>query len=353
MKHKSEVGLALLGFLLGASVLAGGETDDGLVESLRALQRSAEQVIQDQPAGVDWTPTAGAGMELRFFPVADLTAPRWDYVPVPLSMGVDEDSEIPLFGAIAEEAPQPLGTIEELMELVRSSVRPESWDDGPSLQATGSTLVVFHAPEVLDEIGTYLDGLREQTERCATVEARILEVDGAAVIEMKGTTGHALDDAQVGTVTRWVREGRAREVFHASVLGLLGERVDLWRGAEHALFSDADVEVAQTASTTDPVVEGLNTGGRLSVRSSAVGDTGRLLLDIDLAHVELGHPLRTQETGRNGVLDAPAWRRGGGATTLVVDPGRWTVAAAGSADEGAVRVLLVRGSVVEAKGGAR
>ncbi|MFQ5844183.1 MAG: hypothetical protein ACE5JG_04265, partial [Planctomycetota bacterium] len=112
---------------------------------------------------------------LRIHPVADLVMGLTDFIPGQITLvGVDEFSEEPLFDSEAEEVPLPYGTIDELMELVRSSVATaEIWDEPPaSIAPQGNNLVVFITPEIQDELARFLDDLRTFSGIVVTVESR-------------------------------------------------------------------------------------------------------------------------------------------------------------------------------------
>ncbi|MHC4162910.1 MAG: hypothetical protein ACYTDU_03565 [Planctomycetota bacterium] len=116
-------------------------------------------------------------MVLRIHPVADLTLGLTDFIPPQITqIGVDEDSETPLFGGQAEEAPQPYGTIEELMELVRSSVSPGTWEEGGNINNQGKNLIIHAPPAVQNQVAEFLDDLRAFAGIVITVESRFLEV---------------------------------------------------------------------------------------------------------------------------------------------------------------------------------
>ena len=116
-------------------------------------------------------------MVLRIHPVADLTLGLTDFIPPQITqIGVDEDSETPLFGGQAEEAPQPYGTIEELMELVRSSVSPATWEEGGNINNQGKNLIIHAPPAVQNQVAEFLDDLRAFSGIVITIEARFLEV---------------------------------------------------------------------------------------------------------------------------------------------------------------------------------
>jgi tetratricopeptide (TPR) repeat protein len=116
-------------------------------------------------------------MVLRIHPVADLTLGLTDFIPPQITqIGVDEDSETPLFGGQAEEAPQPYGTIEELMELVRSSVSPATWEEGGNINNQGKNLIIHAPPAVQNQVAEFLDDLRAFSGIVITIESRFLEV---------------------------------------------------------------------------------------------------------------------------------------------------------------------------------
>jgi len=148
-------------------------------------------------------------MILYIHPVADLTMGLVDFIPPQITMvGVDEDSETPLFGGQTEEAPQPYGTIEELMELVRSAVSPETWEEGGTLNNQGKNLVVFAPPRVQRMVASFLDDLRSFAGIIITIESRFLTVSdmflrdvGVDLRGLGGTNGGplaVLDDITSG-----------------------------------------------------------------------------------------------------------------------------------------------------------
>ncbi|MHC4408975.1 MAG: hypothetical protein ACYS0F_08225, partial [Planctomycetota bacterium] len=118
-------------------------------------------------------------MVLQIHPVADLTLPLTDFIPPQITaVGVSEDDEAPLFGGQAEEAPQPYGTIEELAELVQTSVQPSAWEDA-TITPQGKNLVVYQNPAIQQEVAQFLDDLRAFAGIVVTVESRFLSVTDA------------------------------------------------------------------------------------------------------------------------------------------------------------------------------
>ncbi|NJN14700.1 MAG: type II and III secretion system protein, partial [Planctomycetes bacterium] len=114
---------------------------------------------------------------LRIHPVADLTLGLTDFIPPQITqVGVSDDSDTPLFGGQAEEAPQPYGTIEELMELVRGAVGGIYWDDPATISSQGKNLVIYNTPEVQNKVSQFLDDLRSFSGLVITIESRFLTV---------------------------------------------------------------------------------------------------------------------------------------------------------------------------------
>jgi len=150
-------------------------------------------------------------MALRIHPVADLTLGLTDFIPPQITLvGVNEDSEAPLFGGQAEEAPQPYGTIEELQELVRTSVAPAAWEEGSTIAPQGKNLVVYAPPEVQNQVAQFLDDLRAFAGIVITIESRFLTVSDNFLrdlgVDIRGVGGAnsgplaVLDDVTNGLV---------------------------------------------------------------------------------------------------------------------------------------------------------
>jgi len=148
---------------------------------------------------------------LRIHPIADLTLGLTDFIPPEITqLGADEDTEVPLFGGQAEEAPQPYGTAEDLMELVRTSVAPQTWEEGGIMNVSGHNLVVLAPPPVQNEIARFLDDLRQFTHIVITIESRFLALTDAFLRDvgvdfrgLGGTNGGplaVLDDVTSGLV---------------------------------------------------------------------------------------------------------------------------------------------------------
>jgi general secretion pathway protein D len=119
-------------------------------------------------------------MVLQIHPVADLVLPLTDFIPPQITqVGVSDDSDRPIFGGQAEEAPTQFGTIEELNELVKSSVAPDQWEAPATNTIQGKNLVYYNTPEVQAKVAQFLDDLRAFAGIVVTIETRFLRVSDA------------------------------------------------------------------------------------------------------------------------------------------------------------------------------
>lgn len=340
----------VLGLLVGAAPLAvGQDEDDELLERLRALQDQLHRQINRQAAVGKTPPIVTGKYQLGLFPVPDITMPRFDYIRPDHRIDPGrEDSEYPLFGSLTEEGPQPYGTVEELLELIRASVWPDSWNDGATINAhSGGRIIVLQTEPVLKDIRRFLDGnLRSKAHACATVEAEILSVPVELFRSLAGAA--TLSTAQRLSVDQALQQKTASRVFAGRVTGFVGQRQLMWHGKQVAVVPRADVEVAQDARTTDPVVEIVQAGGYISVDVRHVGETD-LRLDAEVRLDEL-EKLDKRSTGENGTLDVPVIRTIAGRAAMRVPPRTWALIASGVGKNGQMRIVLMRATRL-ARGG--
>ena len=102
-----------------------------------------------------------APLAFRIFPTGTLAPGRTDFIPgQPPWVGPDEvsDEMHPLFGAEGEEPILPLGTVDEIIELVKNAVNPWFWEEreGADIRSMGESFLVVRAtPAMLDQVGQY------------------------------------------------------------------------------------------------------------------------------------------------------------------------------------------------------
>jgi hypothetical protein len=347
---RSRLGSAALwaaaGFLLGAAALAGGQGDEDLrdklieLESLSARLRALDAERTEAPLVNEH------GFEADSIAVADLVAPVHDFLRARrITHGTA------FFGGRSEEAPQPYGTIEELMELVRVNVRPDAWETGAQMTCFGRSFLLLARPDVSRAVRTFLDKeLRPGARRTVNLQLEILEAEEPLAAALAAATGGEVDAALRARIDEALGAGKARRTFDGRVLALSRQQVVLWHGAQVATVADADVEVAQRAEISDPFVDIELLGTIVEARATVGEDPARVRVRISVDSDEIERPVRAAETEQSGALHMPVRSTMRVEAELWTGNDRWAVAAERASAEGRRRFLLVRPSVI---GGAR
>jgi hypothetical protein len=339
---------AALGFLVGAAALAGGDEDDWeLQKRLQDLQEAIARLRQEQRPAADHLPPMGpAGLELELFPVFDLTSGRWDFHPPVLQRDAED-----YFGGQGQEALQPYGTVEELMELVRGHVWPESYENGGTLHAQGQTLVTVNKRAALIDTERFLDRLRDRAHRCVTLELEAIDVP--AELHRRLTAGRAttLGAEQQDALAQALAAGTATRVFGARTTCFAGQRAVVWHGRQVAVIDEPEVSVAQDEAVAEPRVGVVSDGGWLAVRPSVTDGVAWITVDVDARLDDLG-PRAARETDA-GRVDLPDARTLECRTALTVENRAWALIGGGACQDGQTRVLLLRATHLPRTGGAR
>jgi len=343
-----RVGMAALwsaaGFLLGAAALAGGQGDEDLRNKLIEIESLCGQLraLDAEPAGF---PAANEqGLEVDCVHVADVTLGVTEFVR---PRHIDWDAEQALYSGPVEEAPQPYGTIEEIIELVRTHVRPQAWEEGATMSTLGPTLLLFAPPDVNRAVHAYFDNeLRPAARRMVNLELEIVEVDEPLAAELTAAAGGELDPDLRARLEEAIGATKARLVFGGRVLALSRQQVVLWHGAEAATLPHADVEVSIRSEAADPDVDVDLLGTIAEARSTVGDDPTRVRIQIDLGHDALDLPIRTVKTEKTGTLQMPARTTMEVTADLWTTSDRWAVAAGHTGPDGKRLFLLVRPTVI-------
>ena len=127
----------------------------------------------------------GDTLVTRLFDVSALTQGRADFMRE-LSPSVEPGSEdmSPLFGTEGREPLWPVGQVDELIELVRNHVSPDTWEStlGADMRAMGEhTLVVRAFPEIVDAVAAYVAELQKRIMRRVAVDVETFHLSAAEV----------------------------------------------------------------------------------------------------------------------------------------------------------------------------
>ena len=161
-------------------------SDVSLATALDMLRSAGgEDVVWTTKGNIVWFTRkefVQTSLQIQIHAVADLTSGLTNFRPPQIQLvGPDDvsDEDNPLFGGEDEEPVYPYGQVDELIELIKSSVNPAFWEsvDGADIRSRGEhTLVVKATGEVQEQVARFLDDLRGFAGIVVTVETRFLEV---------------------------------------------------------------------------------------------------------------------------------------------------------------------------------
>ena len=205
----------------------------------------------------------GTDLVTQLFDVSALTTGVTHFIPGVLGTVAPDmvsDEESPLFGAEGEEPVLPYGTIDELIELIKTTVEPVFWQvtEGADMRSQGErTLVVRATPEVMAGIAVRLAWLEKHA--LGTVELDLVVVPGLEAI--RGPDAGPLSPEQAAAL---LRQASGPSLMMS---GRLNQLMAAWAGLQQSYVQDYDVEVAQDSFVGDPIVGVMNLGLSASARA--------------------------------------------------------------------------------------
>jgi hypothetical protein len=319
-------GLALFG--TGRTISA--QEDPKLGEKLDDLIRTLTETLRSREA-----PTGAPviAYEQHIYDVRDLAVPIEDY-PVRVHRLVPSGG----FG-FDEEDSEPVDFLEPdaLVDLIRESVAPASWDElsSVSIAATDSGyLVVRHTAGVHGKIAQLLAELRRGVGTRVTVDMRLIDLGDA---DLRGAVGpgFVLDDAAAEVVLA------AKVVRSASVTASNRQVVGLTDASLVSYIQDYAVEIAEEASIGDPIVETFTDGFVAQVKPIVSGGD-LVILEVRGLAQKAKRPIETVEAPF-GAIETPCVEILDLRTTLALRVGCWTVAGGALLDgDGHGWLLIVR-----------
>lgn len=289
--------------------------------ALPALVLSALLVVGLMPgAGTARAEEDAEAMARGFFHVGALTIGQVDYIKSRMgvvSPDMISDEEAPLFGSEGEEPLYPVGTVDELIEVVKRMVDPVYWEitEGADIQAFGEgTLYVQANRRVLGLIGRYLADLEAELLTTVTIEVRAVRgIIPEAEVLQSGDVAALGDGPSV--------------VFTA----LVGQQATCFSGRQVSFLQDYDVEVAKSATISDPIVTVANYGLGVAARALLGDDPTRLRLQLDAHVVKHGGFRESTTWGGKGEaarrIELPMDEESSIWADLLLSPGAWKVAA--------------------------
>lgn len=217
-------------------------------------------------------------LSIRFFDVGALVAGKVDFQGEHVGVvepAKDEEGLRDQFPSEAEEPDQPLGSIEELLDVLKRELPAEAWSEAGHADArvcSGRMLVVRQRPPAHAVLGAALRGWEERLFRSITLEVQALRPG---------------DEAQpAGPDAVAARVERATAEPGLSLTCVPGQRVSAFAGTRRAFVLRHDLTSAEAAVCADPVVALANLGLGVDARAvpAAAADRVHVWICARLAH---------------------------------------------------------------------
>lgn len=260
----------------GGAALVGVVGNGALVRALVVRHHRSEG--DRRPKATDGVPTL---FDVRFLTKLD------DDVIGPAIQGYDDDPPSMVGCPAPSEGPRlRTWSPDILVEVFKSRVAPESWEQDAELAHTSGALIVRNTPAVLDEIARSIRDLEALQVPAFVVRARLLMGPRAVAFLTPVAGGHALDAEAKAAVAARLREVPDVVAVDLAVSGPVGRWVSVIDGGETTFVADYDAEIGKDSATLDPDVHTLTYGTSLSVLGVQT-DVGHWSLQLGLDHAGL------------------------------------------------------------------
>jgi hypothetical protein len=320
--------------LLSRSPRLAAQEDPKAEEKLDALIRSLTDALAQREAAIARPVLT---FEQHLYDVRDLVVRVEDY-PARLRRLVPSGG----FGFGFEEEPSEPATffeVDTLVELIRETVAPASWDElsSTSIGATpAGCIVVRHTPAVHERIAALLGELRKTTGKRVAVDLLLVDCADADLRESAGT-GFILDEAAEKKLL-----AAAKVLRSASVTATNLQVVGLVDATSVSYVQDYDVEVAERSTLADPIVQTFSDGLVAQVSPVVTGAGDLVVLELRVLLQVARRPIAIVETPI-GAIETPCLETLDLRTTLALPAGRWAVAGGATTDgDGHGWLLLAR-----------
>lgn len=323
MKRFLVITLALV-----AGALATSAQDGNPSELLREIDRLTER-LRKRADAADKVRSIDAVPVLRIYDVGDLCARVENRVlrfPNVLPTGYDEPE-------LREIEPRAAVEVDQLIEMIRLGVEPDSWDtiESASIEPKNDRLFVHTLPRVHRGIERMLAWRREAVQKVA-VQIVAVAV-GANDVARLANERHALPPALAN-------ELQARGVLGSvSFSGRSGQEFAGRNGRTIRYVRGYDPEIAQAAKIGDPQVQELFLGLAAEVIACVDKSSGGAVVHARISMTSMDGDIPVHET-EHGPLELPRMKLTRSASAFWVPLGRTVIVGGGTADGRNVVFLL-------------
>lgn len=330
-----------------ASPMRGGR-------NLLFLMTPCAAPIDEEPAP---EPVPEEGRLLGIFSVSPCTQRLQDFAGPRLEVVSPQGAAGggPLTGAtFTLDEPVQHMSAENVVEMIKAKIAPGQWGDGRNSITVvgGKTLFIRQKPEVLREIGQFMDQLLRDRCKMITVEAAVVAFRKGSLAEWGreipalAPGGLFADSEKVRKLLEEAFKGQqVRLLDMGEVTGFPRERVSMSRFLEEAYIMDFEPQVSTWESIFDPVIGILQSGFLLDVRPESAPGSDEVHMDLNAGLVRGEIREIPVVYAGGGPLHAPRqtgfhWR-----SKVTCVKGKWTVVGLESRGQGDAAedvALLVR-----------
>lgn len=201
--------------------------------------------------------------------------------------------------------PAPIWAGEGLMELMRRSVMPASWDlSGTGMQVGWGWLRARNVPAALDAIGQNLELLRRELLGAVETEVRFVQVPLALAQALIDAPDRLLDARLSEGLSASLAQGESRVLGVATVACIGGARNVSVSGSRIDYVADQELEIAEEAFANNPVLSRILSGASVDVEAQADASRTNAQSVLRLARSEVFKPLESVQTAI-GVVETP------------------------------------------------
>ncbi len=300
---------------VGGSAIAGATRTGDIVQIVvvRHVPRPVE--LPPPPTGDGKRTTRLFDTRYATYTPPDYVAPRLGVTRAPDAGGGG------VGGAIFDTGEEGVRlSTDELIELVKSRIDPESWEHERNRIATvGGQLVVTQTSDVLEQLATYLTDLERLRSVSLFVRAQVLEAaDDETGAELLALVGEELAAAPTAALVERIAAGRGVTVVADTATSVMpGQRVYAATFASEAFVKDHALNIATASARFDPEISSLRHGTVLSIRPALLQTDQKVMLDLTLSETNLvGMPAR--DTGDGHRIIVPALESGERRLTTVL-----------------------------------
>jgi len=248
-------------------------------------------------------PASEEKRQVRIYDIGILTTGLRDFCAPSLSIPPNVGAFI-----LAEESTREIVSPETLVEAIRHNVAPESWENTRNLIETHEhILYVRQTPDVLDAIGTYLDGLAARRWRMIATRADVLAADEAgarALLEQYPSLAAGtmkLSAAEAGDLLARAAKGDGiARLASGEVAGMNRQRVNVRQTGQLAYVNDYDIKLATLVAVPDPQVDIAQEGVILECRPILTGDGKTVHAELSFTVAQIERPVAVERVDRAG-----------------------------------------------------